>query len=452
MNIVIMGMGEVGRHISRVLVGENHNVVIVDLSEQALAAAEETIDAMVLKGHGANLETLRHANAASADLFVAVSDNSEANMLAAIRAKQLGAKKTIARVSDPAYFEEHRGIIAGMMGIDLVINPQALIALEMHKIVRSINAVAVEDFADNRIEMIQLPVEDVTLAINRPLRDVKLPSNTLIAALIRNHELLVPGGDDAILPGDEVLAVGRIDQIPQVEKLFKRERRKFTKRVVIIGGSLVGANLAAALAKDGIEVLLVDKDRDRCVELSHQLQDVVILHGDGTDVHLLEEERMDHIDAFVAVSGEDEVNLMASLLAKDLGADRVVAMVHKPDYGPIIERLGIDSFLSPRIEVAKQVLKYVRAGEVVGITPILEGEGEFLEFIAPTDARIVGKPLKDVDFPKGANVCAVVSQRGALVPGGNYVIEPGDRVVVFTIPKNRRAVEKVFQKPRFGIL
>lgn len=143
---------------------------------------------------------------------------------------------------------------------------------------------------------------------------------------------------------------------------------------------------------------------------------------------------------------------MASLLAKDLGADRVVAMVHKPDYGPIIERLGIDSFLSPRLEVAKQVLKYVRAGEVVGITPILEGQGEFLEFIAPTDARIVGKPLKDVDFPKGANICAVVSQRGALVPSGEYVIEPGDRVVVFTIPKNRRAVEKAFQKPRFGIL
>jgi trk system potassium uptake protein TrkA len=452
MNIIIVGMGEVGRHISGVLVGEDHNVVIVDLDDQALAAAEETIDAMVLRGHGANLKTLEQANVKDCDLFVAVSNNSEANMLASLRAKKLGATRTIARVSDPAYFDVHRGIIAGMMGIDLVINPQALIALEMHKIVRSINAVAVEDFADNRVEMIQLPVEDVTLAINRPLRDVKLPSNTLIAAIIRNGELLVPGGDDAILPGDEVLAVGRIDQIPKVEKLFKRERKKFTKRVVIIGGSLVGKNLAEALAKDGIDVLLVDKDRDRCVELSHQLQDVVVLHGDGTDVHLLEEERMDHIDAFVAVSGEDEVNLMASLLATDLGAARVVAMIHKPDYGPIIERLGIDSFLSPRLEVAKQVLKYVRTGEVVGITPILEGQGEFLEFIAPTDARIVGKPLKEVDFPKNANICAAVSQRGALVPGGDYVIEAGDRVVVFTTPENRHAVEKMFKKPRFGLM
>jgi trk system potassium uptake protein TrkA len=452
MNIIIVGMGEVGRHISGVLVGENHNVVIIDLSEQALAAAEETIDAMVLRGHGANINTLKQANIEDCDLFIAVSDNSEANMLASLRAKTLGAQRTIARVSDPAYFDIHRGLIAGMMGIDLVINPQALIALEMHKIVRSINAVAVEDFADNRVEMIQLPVEDVTMAINRPLRDVKLPSNTLVAAIIRNHELLVPGGDDAILPGDEVLVVGRIDQIPKVEKLFKRERKKFTKRVVIVGGSLVGQNLAEALAKDGIEVLLIDKDRDRCVELSRQLQDVVVLHGDGTDVHLLEEERMDHIDAFVAVSGEDEVNLMASLLAKDLGASRVVAMIHKPDYGPIIERLGIDSFLSPRLEVAKQVLKYVRAGEVVGITPILEGQGEFLEFIAPTGARIVDKPLKDVNFPKGANICAVVSQRGALVPGGDYVINPGDRVVVFTTPTNRRAVEKAFKKPRLGLM
>ncbi len=449
MNIVIVGMGEVGRHISNVLVGENHNVVIIDMDKEALATAEETIDAMFLRGHAGNLSTLREAGAGSADLFVAVTDNSEANMIGAIRAKQLGAQKTIARVSDPAYFEEHRGIIAGMLGIDLVINPQALLALEMHKIVRSTNAVAVEDFADNRVEMIQLPVEDVGLAINRPLRDVKLPSNTLIAALVRNHELLVPGGDDVILPGDEVLAVGRIDQIPQVEKLFKRERRRFTKRVVIVGGSLVGANLAEALAKDGIEVILIDKDRKRCVELSERLANVVILHGDGTDVHLLEEERMDHIDAFVAVSGEDEVNLMASLLARDLGAPRVVAIVHKPDYGPIVERLGIDSFLSPRIEVAKQVLKYVRAGEVVGITPILEGKGEFLEFIAPNDGRIVGKPLHEIDFPKQANICAVVNQSGAVVPSGDSIIEPGDRVVVFTTPENRRAVEKAFQKPRF---
>ncbi|MFW6054130.1 MAG: Trk system potassium transporter TrkA, partial [Persicimonas sp.] len=432
MNIIIVGMGEVGRHISNVLVGENHNVVIIDMDPEALAAAEETIDAMFLRGHAGNLSTLREADAGSADLFVAVTDNSEANMIGAIRAKQLGAQKTIARVSDPAYFEEHRGIIAGMLGIDLVINPQALLALEMHKIVRSTNAVAVEDFADNRVEMIQLPVEDVGLAINRPLRDVKLPSNTLIAALVRNHELLVPGGDDVILPGDEVLAVGRIDQIPKVEKLFKRERRRFTKRVVIVGGSLVGANLAEALANDGIEVILIDKDHERCVELSERLAKVVVLHGDGTDVHLLEEERMDHVDAFVAASGEDEVNLMASLLARDLGAPRVVAIVHKPDYGAIVERLGIDSFLSPRIEVAKQVLKYVRAGEVVGITPILEGKGEFLEFIAPSQGRIVGKPLHEVDFPEQANICAVVNQTGAVVPSGDSIIEAGDLVVVFT--------------------
>ncbi|MGM0558232.1 MAG: Trk system potassium transporter TrkA [Myxococcota bacterium] len=449
MNIVIVGMGEVGRHISSVLVDENHNVVIIDNDPAALATAEETIDAMMLQGHAGSLTTLRQANVAEADLFVAVTDNSEANLISAIRAKEEGAKRTIARVAEQAYFEEDRGIFAGMLGIDLVINPQALIALEMHKIVRSSNAVAVEDFADNRVEMIQLPIRDVTMAVNRPLRDVKLPENTLIAALIRDHELIIPGGDDSILPGDEVLAVGRIDQIPEVEKLFKRERRKYTKRVIIVGGSQTGATLAEALVADGIEVLLVERDRDKCRELSEELPGVIILHGDGTDVHLLEEERMDHTDSFVAVSGEDEINLMASLLARDLGARRVIAMVHKPDYGPICERLGIDSFLSPRLEVAKQVLKYVRAGEVVGITPVLEDLGEFVELIAPEEARIVGRPLKDVEFPRGANICAVVNEKGAFVPRGDYVIEPQDRVVVFTIPENRRAVEKAFQKPGF---
>ena len=162
MNIVIVGMGEVGRYISRVLVEEQHNVIIIDSSTEAIQQAEETLDVMVLEGHGASQRTLELAEAAQADLFIAVTDHCEVNLLAALRAKQMGAERTIARVSDEAYYQDERGMVTGLMGIDLVINPNALIALEMHKIIRSTSAVAVEDFADNRIEMIQLPIEGRT--------------------------------------------------------------------------------------------------------------------------------------------------------------------------------------------------------------------------------------------------------------------------------------------------
>lgn len=451
MNIIIVGMGEVGRYISRVLVEEGHNVVIIDINPDALSQAEESLDAMVLKGHGANVKTLREAGVGNCDLFIAVTDRDEVNMLAAIRAKELGAKSTMARVADPMYFEDARGIYTDMMGIDLVINPQALVALEMHKIVRSTNAVAVEDFADNRIEMIQLPVDEGTFVVNRPLKDLKLPSNTLIAAIIRDDDILVPSGTDIVLPGDEVLVVGRIEQIPRVEQLFDRERRKFTRRVIIVGGSQIGATLAAALEADGIEVILIDKSRARCEELSRVLQHVVIINGDGTNMDLLEEERVDTCDAVISVSGEDEVNVMTSLLAKDLGAPRVIAVVHKPDYSAVCEHLGLDATLSPRLEIAKQVLKHVRTGEVLSISPVLEGKGEFLEFIAPPNARIVGKPIHQIDFPRGANICAVCDANRAYVPRGDDMIHPGDRVVVFTTPRNRLAVERAFKKPIFSL-
>jgi trk system potassium uptake protein len=446
MNIVIVGMGEVGRYIARVLVGENHNVVIIDDNPDALAMAEETLDALVLRGHGANLKTLQQAEAGTADLFIAVTNHCEVNLLAALRAKELGAKRTIARVSNPAYFDDERGMVSGMMGIDLVINPQILVALEMHKIVRSSSAIAVEDFAENRIEMIQFPIVAGNVAADKMVKDIRLPSNTLIAAAIRDEEIIVPNGSTMIRAGDEVLIVGRIEQIPKVEKMFGRDRRKYTRRVIIVGGSQVGAQLAQSLTADHVEVVLIERDRKRCEELALLLNGVAILNADGTDAHLLEEEGVADADAFIAASMDDELNLMASLLARDLGAKRLLALIHKPDYSPICHRLGIDAPLSPRIEVARQVLKYVRAGEVVGIAPVLEGKGEFLEFLAPSSAPIVGIPIKQVGFPSDANICGIVDKTGAYVPRGDDKIEAGDRVIVFTTPANRHIVERFFKK------
>lgn len=445
MNIVIVGMGEVGRYISRVLVEEDHNVVIIDYSNDALTAAEETLDVMVLRGHGANLTTLQQARTHEADLFIAVTDHCEVNLLASIRAKQLGAKKTIARVSNTAYFENERGLVTGVMGIDLVINPNALIALEMHKIIRSANAIAVEDFADNRIEMIQFPIKARSPNVDTMIKDIRMPDNTLIAALIRDHDIVVPGGGDVVHQDDELLVVGRIEQIPKVEKLFRREHHRYTRRVIIVGGSQVGVSLAEALSNDHIEVLLIEKDRERCREISRELHHVAIINADGTNAHVLEEENVAATDAFVAASGEDELNLMASLLARDLGAPRVLALVHKPDYSPICERLGIDSPLSPRIEVAKQVLKYARAGQILSIAPVLEGKGEFLEFLAPANSAIVDRPIKQIGFPPQANICGVVDGTGAFVPRGDDIIEANDRVIVFTTPDHRSTVEKFFR-------
>ncbi len=450
MNIVIVGMGEVGKHIARVLVREGHDVVIIDKNPAALSSAEESLDAMVLQGHGAGARTLRQARVSDADLFIAVTDHDEVNIIAALRAKQMGARKTIARVSNEIYFEDHsRGLHTDMFGgIDLVINPEILVAIEMHKLVRSAGAVAVEDFANNRIEMEHLLVDTGSAVLGKPLRDIRLPENTLIAAIERDEQLIIPSGNDIILPGDAVLVVGRIETMPELEKLFKRERKRFTQKVIIVGGSDIGEHLAQNLIRDDIRVVFIEQDRQRCYELVEDLgDDVTVLHGDGTDMHLLEEEGIAQVNVFITCSKADEVNLTAALLAKNLGVPRAIALVHKPDLAGVCERLGVDVTLSPRLAVARQVLKYVREGQIVSLRPVLDGRGEFLEFIAIAGSRIAGKPIKDVNFPRGANICAVLGKSGAFVPRGDAVIHAGDRVVVFTTPKLRQAVERIFKRP-----
>ena len=195
--------------------------------------------------------------------------------------------------------------------------------------------------------------------------------------------------------------------------------------------------------------ILFEKDRRRCIELSQTLpKSVVIINGDGTDIELLEEERADHADVIVAVSPEDAVNIMTGLLAKEIGAPRIVAVVHKPDYAKVCERLGFDATLSPRREVAKHVLKWVRMGEVIEVSPVLDGKGEFLEFLVSNEAKILGDPIFKIGFPKGANICAIVSGDRAYVPRGNDTIKVGDRVIVFTTPQLRKDVEKFFKKKR----
>jgi trk system potassium uptake protein TrkA len=451
MNVVVVGMGETGRYITGVLTREGHNVTVVDNNPQAIAEAEELFDVLVLSGHAASNEVLSEIDIEQCDLFIAVTNDSDVNLISAARAAEAGAKKTVARVEDTAYFERSDlGIKVDFLGIDLVINPQILAAQEIHKIVRSISALSVEGFANNTIEVIQLSIDEETKGIGLPLMDLPIPVGSLVVAIVREGKLIVPRGIDTYAAGDDLYIVGLAELMSEVEKVFGRRRKQFTRRVMIVGGGNVGMALAQMLEEDDIDLVLIDRDRKRCEEIAQVLHRSVILHGDGTDAELLEEENVDSVDFFIAVSMEDEVNLMASLLARDLGCNRCIALVHKPDYTSVCERLGIHSTISPRITVAKQVLRYVREGEVLNVHGILEGAGEFIEFLVPAEAKVIGKPLKEVSFPKGAVVCAGLGKEGTFVPRGEHVLMEGDHVVVFCLPEVRMQVERFFRKPLFG--
>lgn len=450
MNIVIVGMGEVGSHIARTLIDDGHDVTLVDQDRAALERAEELFDAATIVGHGGDAERLMLAGVSTADLFVAVTDHCELNLVACAQARHMGAKRTVARVMGEAYSQLSQLRGKNAFGIDLVINPTTQIAAEVRRLVRSGSAIAVQDFADRLIEMIQLPIEAGTFVTGRPLRDLRLPSESVVAAIVRGDELIVPDGNATPLAGDEVIVVGRPDNIPDIERVFGKRRSRFGRRAIVVGGGEIGVQVARFLEQDDFHVTLLERDRARCSELAGMLHHTVVLHAEGTNSAVLEEEGIANADVFIAVSQEDELNLMASVLAKDLGARRCIALVHRQDYSAVCERLGIDATLSPRLTVAQHVLKYVRQGDVVSVTPVLGGAAEFVEIVVSAQSRVANVALRDAEFPRGSIVCAVLRDEGAFVPSGDTVLLPDDQVVVFSRDEVRGAVERLFRKPAFA--
>ena len=454
MDIVVIGMGEVGKYITSVLVGQGHNVTVVDLEHQALTAVEESTDVLAWRGNGATLRGLTEVKAAQADLLIAASNNDEANIVAGTLAKKLGTRKVIVRVSNREHMPDEQGVHYNFFDIDLLISPEILTAIEITKQVRSVGAIMVENFADNRIELLQLAIDEKSRLIKHPLIEISkqhlFGKGIGVAAILRSGALLIPSGADAMLPGDEVFLIGRGESMEEIEAMFGKTRRLSAHRVMLIGGGEIGLSVARELERRDIEVILIERDSDRADDLASKLDRTTVLNGDGTNLALLEEEGAGNCDVFITASPDDETNLMAGLLSKRLGCKKVVALVHKPDYGPIYEQLGIDAAISPRMVAARQIIKYVREGEVVSVSVLAEGRGEILELIAPEEGHIVGKKIMDVNFPRGAMIGAVAGEKGVFVPDGSDVIQPGNTAIVFTTPAVRPAVERLFCKPLFG--
>lgn len=452
MNIIIIGMGEVGKYVAKIITDEGHNVTIVDANEERLSAAEEGLDVRALQGNGASPRILKNAEISKCDLLIAVTSNDESNMLAAQFAKDLGVKKVIARVSNREYLEgPDRGFYHNLLNIDLALSPEILSAIEINKLIRSMGAISVENFADNRVEMIEIPVEEKLRILNKPLKNLKLPKNTKIVAVHRDERVIIPTGGDVILEGDEVFVMGNIEKMHEIQTLFGRSKRKVAKKVMIVGGGQIGYSVAKSIEMEDINVTVIEKDERRCFELAEKLNNSVILNGDGTSLPLLQEEGIENCDVFVTASHEDEVNVMAALISKKYGAKRTIAIVHRPDYQQLYENLDVDITLSPRIYAANQILKYVRGSEIVSVSLLKQDKAEIIELIAAEDSKVVNKPISEIGFPRGAILACVAGQNGTFIPNGTDKIEPGSTVIVVTSPDVRHSVERFFKRRIFSL-
>lgn len=444
MYVIVVGMGEVGRYVTQILQSEQHDVVAIDNDAAALARVSERADVATLEGYGASLDVLQQAHAERADLVVAATNIDEVNLLAALASKHLGAKRTVARLQGNEYSRIAQGIQYGLLGIDVVVNPRVLVAQEISQIARSHGALDVLSLAGNRIELVKLELGANSKVLHKPLTSLHMPSGALVAAVVRDRELFVPGGADVLLPGDWVYLIGRSGRMEAVEEQFCGGRE--ASRVCIVGGGVVGEAVASQLAAVDTEVLVIEKNLAVAERLAATHSKITVVQGDGTNLTLLEEEQVGSFDLFCAVSHEDEVNLMSGLLAKRVGAPRTVSLVRRPDYMDIYRQLGIDIVLSPRQTASDHILRWVRQAELKSLTVLEGGQGEVLELEATASSRLIGTPIKRLNFPRGAILGAIVNQGKARVPRGDDVVLAGDTVVVLTTTSTRSQVERLFRR------
>jgi len=441
--ILIIGAGEVGEHLARMLTQERHHVVIVDHDPEQLSRIEEMLDVQVVPGHGASAAVLERAGAFNADILLAVTSQDEVNLLAALFAKHMGARRAIIRIKNSDYVRYHRLFYKRVVGYDSMLVLNDLCAQEISELVRRHRAVAVENFAAGRIQMRQLKVTPDSAWAGKTLAKAKIPKGILVTAVIGEKEITIPRGDTQIRPGDELLLIGRQETMEKVEEITERLNAS-VRHLIVMGGGDLGLAVAQAFEYSGVKVKLIESDINRAKLLAENLDEVMVIHGDGTDHALLTEIGAANADVFVATGGQDEKNLLACQLAKAMGVKKTIALVEKPDYVTLYPRLGIDAAISPRLLVAQKILRYVRSGLISTIAVIQEGKAEVIEMKALPESKIVGTPLSRVGFPKGAVIGSILRKEEVIIPDGDEVIQPDDSCIIFTFLSTVPQVEKLF--------
>lgn len=440
MKAVIIGAGKIGYNIAQTLSQEGHDVIVVEQDEDRKQIVEDNLDVQVVLGNGADSRILEDVDIEEADLMISVTENDELNMLACMLAGQYGVKKTVARVRKPEYNRSNKLASNPALNIDLMINPERVAAAEIAKILTVPEAVDVNYYAQGKIMLVELLVEEGNPHINTALKDVRGDSHFLAAAILRDDDLIVPRGDDRIMLGDRLFIIGRTDQMLEIEETLGFERRTIHS-VMLVGGSRVAYYLAQILEKRGLEVKIIEKNYKHCKKLAGMLNDAIILNGDGADIDLLQDEGIEDTDMFVALTEDDKLNILVSLMAKRLCSGKIIAQVRRSDYLPLIEAVGIDVTISPRLLTAEAVLRFVRNSEFLSLNVLDKGSAEVYEFILHQEMkRMLYKPISEIGLPKGVLIGAVFRDNGPFIPSGKDVLQVGDRIVIFAAAS---AVHKV---------
>ena len=440
MNIIVVGCGKIGNTVVESLVAEGHNVTALDNRPLPLADITNIHDVMTVCGNGADCETLSDAGVAEADLLVAATGSDEVNMLCCHIAKQMGVPNTVARIRKPEFNDKSLQKMKDLLGLSLHINPDRLAAMEMYHILRLPAAVKLETFSGGNFEMIEIKLKADSPFVGVPLYELrnKFKATFLICVVQRGEEVFIPGGNFVLQDGDRI---GITAKHKELQKLLRNmgSKQKQARKVMILGGSRTAYYLAKRLLTAGVEVKIIDKNRETCETLCELLPAASVICGDGTQQEVLLEEGLQSMDAFVSLTGLDEQNILLAFFAAANQVKKVIPKVNRKELGSLAMQLGLESIVSPRKTIADVVVQHARALEnsmgsnVEKLYRLMDDGAEALEFNVKDDPRLVNIPLKTLQLKKQMLVAGIQRGREALIPTGDDVILPGDKVVVITV-------------------
>ncbi|HOT06999.1 MAG TPA: Trk system potassium transporter TrkA [Methanotrichaceae archaeon] len=435
MRILITGAGEVGYHVARALL-EEHDVTVIDQSHEACQRLEG-MDVKVLEGNAANASLLNSAGLKDMDVVLAVTGNDEVNIITCIIAGNRGVTQTIARVSNPEYTDQpvkHRRQI----GISYMICPELVMAEELARTLYFPSMLMNRQLAGGKVELIEFKVTE-SMLLTGPISGIAFPKNCKLVAINRSGEIMIPRPDDTIRPQDHLIMICHSEALPALRSAIHEENSD--RKVVIVGGGMVGFYLASRLEKINFDLKLVEIDKERCMVVAEQLSQTMILNGDGTDINLLKEENVSESDVVFAVTGLDEKNLLTALLAKQLGSKKIISRVNKSEYIRLFELVGVDRAISPGQVTVDAVLQLVIGGE--DVITLSDERMELVEFATRRRAKVIGKNLLH-ELPEGAVVGMVLRNNQPIIPDEKFKAEEGDLVFVLALPGAISRVKKLF--------
>lgn len=445
MKTIVVGAGTVGENIAQLLMREGHEVVVMDLDPRKIGPIEEELDVQTYIGNACNPKALREVGIGSANLLLAVTESDETNLICSYTAKQMGCVRVIARVRARHYFEDEQVNYRQPLGIDRLISPEVSTANELASFIGNPSALASATLASGKVHIRTVRLDPKSEFAGKTVMKMAVPNGALIAGIRRGSEVMIAHGATVLEGDDRVTLIGLPEVLDNLTRSFDLAKAETHRSLVAIGGATeTGLVLAEQLENRGHRVILIEESYEAARAASERLAKAEVLHGDATEIDFLREERIGRANYFAAVTGDDENNIMSSLQAKELGVEKTACLIGRPDYARVVEKIGIDVAISPRLVVANKVLGMVKRGRIQSVTLLEDGEMEVYEYRAIANSAIVGQKLMEAAIPRDSIIGAVVSGGQVTIPRGDYVIKPGSVAICVTRPESAEKLDDLF--------